>query len=154
MISGVASEMKNEFSDGLRVNIPDVWGIENYPYSQAVVEPEGRRVHIAGQVAWTVDRELVGPGDAARQTDYTIDNIEKILIAMGGTINDVVSVTMYYVREEDLGQIRDVRGRRFGLNHGPASTGVKVAGLVRPDLLVEMSAIAVIPYDRFHAPSQ
>ena len=145
--------MSDENNQAIRVNISEVWGIENYPYSQAVVEPEGKRIHIAGQVAWNVDRELIGAGDAAIQTDRTIDNIEKILTSMGGTINDVVSATMYYVREEDLSAIRDVRGRRFGLHHGPASTGVKVAGLVRPDLLVEMSAIAVIPHDRFRSPS-
>ena len=136
----------------IRVNIPEVWGIENYPYSQAVVEPSGKRVHIAGQVAWTPERELIGLNDAEAQTDRTIDNIETILAALGGSINDVVSVTMYYVREEDLAAIRDVRGRRFGLHHGPASTGVKVAGLVRPELLVEMSAIAVIPVSRFIEP--
>ncbi len=139
--------------NGIRINTPDVWGIENYPYSQAVVEPSGRRIHIAGQVAWTVDRELIGDGDAARQTDYTIDNIERILNSVGGSIKDVVSVTMYYVRDEDLPAIRDVRGRRFDLNNGPASTGVKVAALVRPELLVEMSAIAVIPEERFKQPS-
>lgn len=141
--------MTDSNSEAIRFNTPEVWGIENYPYCQAAVEPVGRRVHIAGQVAWTVDRTLVGPDDAEAQTEKTIDNIEAILKGMGGTINDVVSVTMYYVREEDLSAIRDVRGRRFGLHHGPASTGVKVAGLVRPDLLVEMSAIAVIPDDRF-----
>lgn len=136
-------------SEAIRFNTPDVWRIENYAYCQAAVEPVGRRVHIAGQVAWTTERVLVGKGDAAAQTEKTIDNIETILAAMGGTIDDVISVTMYYVRNEDLDAIRDVRGRRFSLNHGPASTGVKVAGLVRPDLLVEMSAIAVIPDDKF-----
>jgi len=134
--------------EAIRFNTPDVWMIENYPYCQAAVEPQGRRVHIAGQVAWTTDRTLIGANDPTAQTNKTIDNIETILTAMGGTINDIVSVTMYYVREEDLSAIRDVRGDRFGLNHGPASTGVKVAGLVHPDLLVEMSAIAVIPEAR------
>ena len=143
--------MSKTEAKAIRFNTPDVWQIENYPYCQAAVEPEGRRVHIAGQVAWGADRQLVGKNDAAKQTEQTIDNIETILTAMGGTIKDVVSVTMYYVRDEDLADIRDVRGRRFDVAHGPASTGVKVAGLVRPDLLVEMSAIAVIPEDRFRA---
>lgn len=141
--------MSDTNHEAIRFNTPKVWVIENYPYCQAAVEPSGRRAHIAGQVAWTVDRTLVGLNDPEAQTETTIDNIETILAGMGGTINDVMSVTMYYVREEDLNAIRDVRGRRFGLHHGPASTGVKVAGLVRPDLLVEMSAIAVIPVDRF-----
>ena len=73
-------------------------------------------------------------------------------MALGGSINDVVSVTVYYVCDENLAAIRDVRGRRFGLLHGPASTSVKVAGLVRLELLVEMSAIAVIPASRIIEP--
>ncbi|WP_298918598.1 RidA family protein [uncultured Roseobacter sp.] len=141
--------MSKTVRPAIRFNTPDVWGIENYPYCQAAVEPAGHRVHVAGQVAWTIERELVGPDDPTAQTEKTIDNIETILSAMGGSIHDVISVTMYYVRDEDLAAIRDVRGRRFGLEHGPASTGVKVAGLVRPELLVEMSAIAVIPEARF-----
>ena len=140
--------MSEHANEAIRFNTPDVWMIPNYPYCQAAIEPEGRRVHIAGQVGWTKDHELVGPGDAGAQTEKAIENIETILKAMGGRLEDIVSVTMYYVRDEDLGAIRDARGRGFPLHHGPASTGVKVAGLVRPDLLVEMSAIAVIPEDR------
>ena len=97
---------------------------------------------------WTPEHELIGLNDAEAQTERAIDNIETILVALGGSINDVVSVTMYYVRDEDLVAIRDVRRRRFGLLHGPASTGVKVAVLVRLELLVEMSAITVIPASR------
>ncbi|MEM9475758.1 MAG: RidA family protein [Pseudomonadota bacterium] len=138
-----------ELDEAIRFNTPEVWSLEHYPHCQAVVEPKGRRVHIAGQVAWTKDMELIGLDDPARQTEVAIDNIEAILVAMGGTINDVVSVTMYYVRDRDLSAIQKVRARRFGLKHGPASTGVKVAGLVRTDLLVELSAISVIPESRF-----
>lgn len=126
------------------INPKTVWSDPDFPFSQAVVEPSGRRVHLTGQVAWDVDGCVVGAGDAEAQTQYAIDNIEKILAEAGGQISDVVSVTMYYVRDEDLPAIQKVRSRRFSKASGPAVTGVKVAGLVHPDLLLELTVVAVV----------
>lgn len=136
----------------IRISPPNVWSDENFPFSQAVVEPLGRRVHLTGQVAWNANGEIVGPGDPEVQTGVAIDNIEIVLAALGGQLSDIVSTTLYYVRDEDLPAIQNVRMRRFSKAHGPAATGVKVAGLVDPGLLVELTVIAVIPEERFQAP--
>lgn len=138
---------------GHRVNIAGVWTDAQFPMSQAVVEPEGKRVHLTGQVGWTEAFEVVGQGDAGKQAHAAIDNIEKVLAGLGGTIEDVVSTTMYYVRDDDLDAIQGAGRARFSFNAGPAVTGVKVAALVDPDLLVELTIIAVIPPERFQAPS-
>jgi enamine deaminase RidA (YjgF/YER057c/UK114 family) len=127
------------------INPKTVWSDPEFPFSQAVVEPEGRRVHLTGQVGWDKNSNIVGVGDAKLQTECAIDNIKKILSEIGGSLSDVMSVTMYYVRDEDLPDIQEVRSRRFPKSHGPAATGVKVAGLVHPDLLVELTTVAVIP---------
>lgn len=137
----------------IRISPPNVWSDEDFPFSQAVVEPLGRRVHLTGQVAWNADGEIVGPDDPAIQTGVAIDNIETVLAALGGQLSDIVSTTLYYVRDEDLPAIQNVRMRRFSKAHGPAATGVKVAGLVDPCLLVELTVIAVIPEERFKAPA-
>lgn len=137
----------------IRISPPDVWSDEDFPFSQAVVEPLGRRVHLTGQVAWNADGEIVGPGDPEVQTGVAIDNIDTVLSALGGQLSDIVSTTLYYVRDEDLPAIQNVRIRRFPKAHGPATTGVKVAGLVDPGLLVELTVIAVIPEKRFQAPA-
>lgn len=139
--------------NALRIQLDHVWDDGTFPFSHAVVEPEGKRVHLTGQVAWDADFNIVGRDDPATQTDFAIDNIETVLAAMGGELSDIVSMTMYYVRDDDLASIQDVRARRFDRAHGPAVTGIKVAGLVDPDLLVELTVIAVIPFDRFHAPA-
>jgi enamine deaminase RidA (YjgF/YER057c/UK114 family) len=137
---------------GIWFNSKSVWHDETFPFSQAVVEPEGRRVHLTGQVAWTTGFEIVGINDPTAQTSYAIDNIEQVLFGLGGQIEDVVSVTMYYVRDEDLEAIQEVRRDRFSLQAGPAATGVKVAALVDPALLVELTVVAVIPHHRFTEP--
>ena len=133
----------------IRINPENVWSDDDFPFSQAVVEPEGRRVHLTGQVAWNQKGEVIGIGDAKIQAECAIDNIAKILAKLGGTIADIVSLTMYYVRDEDLDAIQSVRKHRFDKATGPAVTGVKVASLVDPALLVELTAVAVIPNDRF-----
>jgi len=112
------------------------------------VEPDGRRVHLTGQVAWDENCAVVGVDDPRKQTERAIDNIQRILAELGGSISDIVSVTMYYVRDEDLEEIQSVRRDRFQKPTGPAVTGVKVAGLVDPNLLVELTVVAVIPEDR------
>ena len=137
----------------IRISPPEVWSDDDFPFSQAVVEPLGRRVHLTGQVSWNADGEIVGPGDPKVQTGVAIDNIEIVLSALGGQLSDIVSTTLYYVRDEDLPAIQNVRMRRFPKAHGPATTGVKVAGLVDPGLLVELTVIAVIPEERFQAPA-
>jgi len=134
--------------NAIRINPDNVWSDSGFPFSQAVVEPEGKRVHLTGQVAWDRNGKVVGLGDPARQTEYAIDNIEKVLAVLGGGLDDIVSMTMYYVRDKDLPDIQNERIRRFKKITGPAVTGVKVASLVDSNLLVELTPIAVIPADR------
>lgn len=136
-------------SDGKRVTVPGVWDNKDFPMAQAVVEPVGRRVHVTGQVGWDADFNLIGKGDAQKQAHAAIDNIETVLAAIGGTLSDIVSFTTYYVRQEDLPALYRARSDRFSRDFGPAVTGVRVAGLVDPDLLVEFTVIAVIPEDRY-----
>lgn len=133
----------------IRINPDNVWSDDDFPFNQAVVEPEGRRVHLTGQVAWNQNGEVVGGDDAKIQTECALDNISKILSNLGGTIADIVSLTMYYVRYEDLNAIQRVRSLRFEKATGPAVTGVQVTSLVDPELLVELTAIAVIPSKNF-----
>lgn len=138
---------------GQRITVDGVWNDVDFPMSHAVVEPDGKRVHLTGQVGWTPNFEIIGPDDAGAQTHAAIDNIERVLAGVGGTIENVVSTTMYYVRDADLDAIQEVRRSRFSFNAGPAVTGVKVAALVDKGLLVELTVVAVIPHEQFKMPS-
>jgi len=136
-------------SKPVRVNPDTVWPGLGFPFHHAVVEPEGRRVHISGQVAWDKQRNIIGINDAGAQTKYAIENIRHILFSLGGKLENVISVNVFYVNQDDYKAICDARQEAFHLEDGPASTAVRVAGLVQEELLVEISAIAVIPEDRF-----
>ncbi len=128
-----------------RLNPEGMWPSPNFPFHHGVVEGEGRRIHISGQVAWDENRKVVGIGDAGSQTKYAIGSIEKVLQSAGGSLDDIVSVNVFYTDQNDYEAICSARKEAFSLDHGPASTAVRVAGLVDEQLLVEISAIAVIP---------
>jgi enamine deaminase RidA (YjgF/YER057c/UK114 family) len=135
--------------DRVHANPADVWKPGSFPMNQAVAEPSGRRVHLTGQVAWDADGNVVGVGDVERQTDVALENIAKILKDLGGEMSDIVSLTTYFVRDEDKDAISRARMRVFRKDTGPAATGVRVAGLWEPELLVELTVVAVIPEERF-----
>ena len=113
--------------------------------NHGVIEPHGQRLHITGQVAWDADGNVVHVGDAGAQAAYAMGHIRSILEAAGGTLADLVSITTYYVRQEDYAVITQARRIALAGTSGPATTGIRVAGLVHDDLLVEISSIAVIP---------
>ena len=142
---GEASNMNGR----ININCPDVWSSPNYPMSQAVAEPEGRRVHLTGQVAWDANFNVLHKGDAGAQTKAAFDTIEKVLRSAGGTLDDIVTITTYYVRDEDKDAITDARRSILRKDFGPATTGIQVMKLWDSDLLVEITATAVIPDDRF-----
>lgn len=120
-------------------------------FSNAAFEPEGVRLHISGQVAFDAEGNVVGVGDIRAQTRKVLDNIKTILAAVGGLMSDIVQVVVYVTDMSHLKAIHEVRAEYFERPY-PASTLVQVSALIRPELLIEISAIAVIPRDRLRRP--
>ncbi len=117
------------------------------------VQGAGRVIHLTGQVAWNEAEEIVGRGDVRAQTRQCFRNIAAVLGAVGGTLEDVVSITTYFTDCAQLPAIQEVRAEVFGPAGGPVSTSVMVAGLGHPDFLVELTPIAVVPEVRFRDPA-
>ena len=90
-------------------------------------------------------------GDFRAQTWRTYQNITKLLEAEGATWKDIVRTTCYLRDiERDYEAFNEVRTQFFQeqrLNPLPASTGIQ-AILCRPDLLIEIEAIAMFETDR------
>jgi enamine deaminase RidA (YjgF/YER057c/UK114 family) len=121
-------------------------------FSNAAFEPPGRRLHIAGQVGVDADWNVVGEGDMVAQTRQVLTNIRTILASAGGTMDDIVSVIVYVTDMAPLMDVHKVREAFFNKPY-PASTLVQVPALVKPEFLIEISAIAVIPEDRAKRPA-
>ena len=121
-------------------------------FSSAAWQPEGKVLHVSGQVAQDATGAIMGTGDIRAQTRQVIENIRTVLAAAGGTLDDVARVTVYVTDMSGLGQIHEVRGQYFRRPY-PASTLVEVKRLVKPEYLIEIDAVAVIPADRVKRPS-
>lgn len=106
-------------------------------------------VAVSGQVARDEQDRLVGPGDAALQTERTLTNLATVLGAVGLGWPDVLKLTTYLVGSEHLDAFAEGRARYWAsaLPDGPypPSSLVVVAGLTHPGYLVEIEALAVSP---------
>ena len=116
-------------------------------FSSAAWQPEGKVLHVSGQVAQDATGAIMGTGDIRAQTRQVLENIRTVLAGAGGTMDDVARVTVYVTDMSGLGQIHEVRAQYFRRPY-PASTLVEVKRLVKPEYLIEIDAVAVIPADR------
>ena len=136
---------------------PKVLG-EAYDYPQKVSFARGMRVELDGCVMLfisgtaSVDEfgKSVHVGDFAAQTQRVFSNIAGLLASEGADWHDVVRTTCYLVDFAHYAQFNRVRNQFYdanGLDPYPASTCVQ-AQLCRPELLVEIEAIAIVPRTR------
>ena len=116
-------------------------------FSSAAWQPEGRVLHISGHVSQDADGRTVGQGDMEAQTRQVLENIRDVLTSVGGTMDDVVKVTVFVTDVAEIGKIHAVRSEFFNKPY-PASTLVQVAQLIDPDWLIEIEAVAVVPKAR------
>jgi enamine deaminase RidA (YjgF/YER057c/UK114 family) len=103
----------------------------------------GSRVFLSGRSALRPDGSVAGLGDAAAQTEAALDNIEAALTAAGGSLRDITKLTTSLVDRAHRKQVYDTIGRRLK-EVFPVSTGLVVAGLSHPELMVQIDADAVI----------
>jgi enamine deaminase RidA (YjgF/YER057c/UK114 family) len=106
-----------------------------YGYSRAVAV--GDSCWVAGTTDAGPDGTSLHPGDAAAQARAAYDIALAALGEAGFAAVDVVRTRMYIVRAEDAPAVAAVNGELFGAIR-PASTVVRVAGLIDPSMLVEV----------------
>ena len=121
---------------------PGFPGFDRYTFSPGVVK-EGKILFISGITAVDDQGNIIGKGDIVTQTRAIFKRIGEILKAAGATFDDVVKTVDYITTTENYQRTADVR-REFFKKEFPAATGVIVAGLLRPDALIEIDAVAVI----------
>ncbi len=102
----------------------------------------GDVVYLAGQVAWDKDGNIVG-SDLLTQSRQIFKNIAEVLNLAGASLTDIVRLTQYFT---DMRDIRPYRQARREAMPGVTciTTGIQVARMTHPDLLLEVEAMAVI----------
>jgi len=102
-----------------------------------------RLVYVSGQLAFDAQNQLVGKGDVGAQTEQVLKNIQRALDGLGGTMADIVQVTVFVKDMSGLRQIHEARLRFFSPPY-PTSTLVAVSDFVNPDALIEINAVAAL----------
>ena len=100
-------------------------------------------IFLSGQLSRDADGNIVGPGDMAEQTRQAIRNMQTVLEAAGGTLEDIVSIVVYTTDIREFRQIVEAR-MEFFKRKLPTSTIVEVNHLADPGLLIEFQAIAAL----------
>jgi enamine deaminase RidA (YjgF/YER057c/UK114 family) len=118
-------------------------------YKQVSVATGSKLVFMAGQIACDADGNTVGVGDFAAQVEQCYLNVATALAEAGATFDDVVKLTVYLVdwTPDKMPEFVDGVARaaaKLGVTPMAPLTGIGVATLAEPDLLVEVEATAVI----------
>jgi reactive intermediate/imine deaminase len=123
------------------INPPALAAPSGYSYA---IKKAGTPVYVSGQVALDGQGKLVGENDAAAQTEQVFQNLKAVVEAAGGTLDDVVKLTIFVTDPSYRPAVAAARLKYFKEGQYPASTYLVVSALAVPQLLVEVEAIAVV----------
>ncbi|MEW7850742.1 RidA family protein [Massilia aurea] len=128
------------------INPESMYASTPFGFSHAVEQQPGRTLHLAGQVAWDSQYQLVGAGDVIAQTRQVLANLKDVLAAAGATPADVVRMRTYIVGHdpEKLGAICAEIAAFYGDAEPAANTVLGVAALALPDFLIEIEVTAAL----------
>lgn len=129
-----------------RINPNNLYDALGFGFSHATLQDGGKTLHLAGQVAWDAECNVVGGDDLAAQTRQALANLKAVLAEVGATPADIVRLRTYVVdhNPEKLGVVLGEVGAFYeGATPAP-NTFLGVQTLALPDFLVEIEATAVV----------
>lgn len=128
--------------DNTYINPPGL--VKPNGYTHVVVSADRRTVYIAGQVAFDSAGKLVGGPDFSAQATQVFTNLGRALASVGATFADLVKSTTFIIDAKQVPALREIRNRYLDPKQPPANTLLVVSALARPELLIEIEAIAVL----------
>jgi 2-iminobutanoate/2-iminopropanoate deaminase len=126
---------------------PELFRSKKWGFSQVVISPPGRSVHIAGQVAWDANEKCNAEGREA-QFRQVLKQVFIALEAAGGTPADLQILRFYipnFRSGEEAQMIARVLVDVFGTEDPPASSWIGVEALAQPEYLIEVEAMGIVP---------
>ncbi len=118
--------------------------IRGRTYSEGVATEGGRTIWLAGQTAITDPTGKDIKGDAEAQARTAFAQIDEVLKRAGGSLKNIVNLTVYLTDVRNGAAFQKVRAEMFPDKNYPASAQVTVTALAVPGMLVEIQAVAVI----------
>jgi enamine deaminase RidA (YjgF/YER057c/UK114 family) len=117
---------------------------KKFTFSPAVITQGGRTVWLSGQIALRDEagKDIAGQFEPQVRTIFSL--IDKTLKKTGGTLADLVTMTVYVTDPRHLEQFAALRGEFFATENYPASTFITVSNLPFPGVIVEIQGTAVV----------
>ena len=114
-------------------------------YSPAVITEGGRTIWLAGHLAWEDEDGRSLAGDFDGQVRCVFRKLDATLREAGASLTNIVTMTIFLVDVSQNTRFVELRKEFFSDDSYPASTLVTVAALNRPELMVEINAVAIAP---------
>lgn len=113
-------------------------------YSNGIKVTGGQSVvFLPGFTSRDVQGNVVGAGDIEAQTRRVLETMNDALVDVGGSLSDVVKMTIYIRDMAQFHQIHSVRAEFFSKPY-PACAMLEVSRMVDPATLIEIESIAVL----------
>ena len=126
---------------------PELFDSRKWGFSQVVISPPGKTVHIAGQVASDASENIHG-NDLESQFRKALEHVFIAIRAAGGEPDDLKALR-FFIPNFEPGTDTEVIGRvlvdTFGTENPPASSWIGVQSLAQAEYLIEVEATAIIP---------
>ncbi len=113
-------------------------------FSRAVATEGGRTIWLAGQTA-TVDADgnsMAGNFEGQAREIFRI--LDERLQHFGGTLSDIVTMTVYIDDVRNGDAFIDIRKEHFESGRYPSSALITVVGFARPEIMLEIKATAIV----------
>ncbi len=116
---------------------------EERAYSPAIKVTGGTSIYLAGVGATTDENGKSLGGDFEGQVRASFERIRATLARAGGTLDDIVSMTVF-IRDMQYGtHFTQIRREYFSQGY-PCSALIGIDSLARPEMMVEIQAVAVV----------
>jgi enamine deaminase RidA (YjgF/YER057c/UK114 family) len=113
-------------------------------YSPAVKARGATTIYLAGHGGFQDESGKTYPGDFVAQVRVSFDRVRKTLEKAGGSLDDIVTMTVFITDMANGTRFTQIRREFFKEGCYPASALIGIKELARPEMMVEIQAIAVI----------
>jgi len=127
-----------------KFNTKDTYPDQNLDNDLCQVVRAGNMVFLRGQVGSDFEGNIIGIGNPEAQTEQAMKNVRQLLEEAGSCLDHICKITVYLTDRGNREPVYRTLGKWLkGIF--PVSTGVVVSGLAKPEWLMEIDVIAVIP---------
>ena len=129
-----------------KFNTKDTYPDQSLNNDLCQVVRAGNMVFLRGQVGTDLEGNLIGLGDPEAQAEQAMRNVKQLLEEAGSCLDHTCKITIYLTDRGYREPVYRVIGKWLK-GVFPVSTGVVVSGLAKPEWLMEIDVIAVMPQE-------